>query len=445
MKISVSLLICLSVVLLTANQVTIYNDNFALVRSSLDLQLEKGIQSYFMDDIPRTIEANSVIINPLKGKIGILSQNYEYDLANTTQILNKYIGKEIEVVAKNEIVFSGTLQFHDFQTIGIIEDNTKKLILIQLSEIQNISLASLPDNFFLKPTLHWKLSADKSGKYPIDFSYLCSGMAWEVTYNTIWNDQDEELIINSWVTINNNTGKSFNDIKLKLIAGEVAKKKMVSGGRSKEVMYSMDAISAKSPEFEEKAFHDFHMYTLSENVTINNNQTKQLELFPVKSVKAASRYEYYTYSNDISSKIVFMNNKKSGLGEPLPKGIVKIYKLDKADDQMEFIGEDNINHTARDEEVILTSGNAFDLVGETSVTASRKISSRSNEKDMSISLRNRSKNEKEIVVIHNLNGDWSITNNNLNYQKKSATKIEFSRKLKAGEEFEIKWTEKINY
>ena len=213
------ILMIISFVFLIADQVTIYNDNFALVRSSLELQLEKGIQSYFMDDIPKTIEANSVIINPLKGKINILSQNYEYDLANSTQILNKYIGKEIDIVMKSESAFTGLLQFHDFQTIGIIENNTKKLILIQLSEIQNVSLASLPDNFFLKPTLHWKLSTDKSGNYPIDFSYLCSGMAWDVTYNTIWSDQDEELTINSWVTINNITGKSFNDIKLKLIAG----------------------------------------------------------------------------------------------------------------------------------------------------------------------------------------------------------------------------------
>ena len=445
-KIIFAVLLCLPILLLAVDQVTIYNDNFALVRTSLEIKLEKGLQSYLMDDIPSTIEARSVILKPLNGKIEVYSQNYEFDLAGTSQILYKYIGKEVEIITKTDQVFLGELQFNDFNTIGILNINSNKLSLIQYSEIRNINLAELPDNFFLKPTLNWQLNAPKTAKYNIDFSYLCSGMKWDVTYNSVWDETAGELEINSWVTINNETGKAFKDTKLKLIAGDVSKKQIYArGGRSNEVMYSMDAMSAKSPEFDEKAFHDFHMYTLSENVSLNNKQTKQLRLFPTKSVKAKSKYTYQTYSRDVMSKIEFVNSKKDGLGLPLPKGVVKIYKLDSDDDQLEFIGEDDIDHTATDEKVILTTGTAFDLVAKTTVLNSRKITNKVNEKDYSVELKNRSKKSKEIIITHNVNGNWTISNENIPFEKKSAYEIEFSKILKPGEEFKLTWTERISY
>ena len=224
MKLKIIILLIFIITFLFAkDQVTIYNEDFALVRSTIELELKKGIQSYFMDNIPSTIEANSVIINPLKSKIEIFSQNYEYDLANTSKILDKYIGKSVEVIVEEEIKFIGKLQFSDGSTIGIIENNTNKLILIQRNEITNINLAELPTNFFLKPTLHWRLDASKAGKFPIDFSYMCTGIKWDVTYNTVWNEDVGKLEINSWVTIVNQTGKAFIDTKLKLIAGDVQK------------------------------------------------------------------------------------------------------------------------------------------------------------------------------------------------------------------------------
>ncbi|MDO9578552.1 MAG: DUF4139 domain-containing protein [Candidatus Cloacimonadales bacterium] len=445
-QILIALLVILAFSLYANDQITIYNDNFSLVRSSLELKLEKGLQSYFMDDIPSTIEAASVIIKPLNGKLEVFSQNYEYDLAGTAQILYKYIGKEVEIITKTDQVFLGILQFNDFSTIGILDSSTNRLSLIQYSEIRNINLAELPDNFFLKPTLQWQLNSEKAGTYNVDFSYLCYGMKWDVTYNSVWDDAAGNLEINSWVTINNSTGKAFMDTKLKLIAGDVSKElQYKKGGRTNEVMYSMDAEFAASPEFEEKAFHDFHMYTLSENVSINNNQTKQLRLFPVKTVKAKSKYTYQTYSEEIISKIEFTNSKKEGLGLPLPKGTVKIYKKDTADDQLEFIGEDNIDHTATDEKVTLTTGKAFDLVGKTTVQDSRKISNKVTEKDMVVTLKNRSKETKEITVIHNVSGNWIISQENIPYEKKSAYQIEFTKTMKAGEEFDLTWTERISY
>ncbi|MCK5051522.1 MAG: DUF4139 domain-containing protein [Candidatus Cloacimonetes bacterium] len=443
MKFKIIILVVFLITCLNAkDQVTIYNENFSLVRSSIDITLSKGIQSYFMDNIPSTIEANSVIIKPLKGNIEIFSQNYEYDLANTSKILEKYIGKDIEIISKDDIKFLGKLQFNDSSTIGIIENNTNKLILIQRDEIRNISLAELPKNFFLKPTLHWRLNAPKAGKFPIDFSYMCTGMKWDVTYNTIWNEDIGKLEINSWVTIINRTGKAFLDTKLKLIAGDVQKIHQQIDRRA-YAKFAVESTTGGAPDFEEKAFHDFHMYTLSENVNINNNQTKQLRLFPTKTVNAESRYEYITGSTDVQSKIKFINSKKDGLGIPLPKGVVKIYKKDDADNELEFIGEDYLDHTAKDEEVFITTGNAFDLVAKTITVERLKLSNKIIEREMKVTLKNRSRKTKTITVIHNLYGNWSIMKNSLSFIKKSATQIEFEKELKPDEVYELTWTERI--
>ncbi len=422
------------------NQVTIYNDNFSLVRTSLNLKLEKGLQNYFLDDIPKTIEANSVIINS-KNKLEIFSQNYEYDLANTHRILQKYINENIEIVTKQENKFFGKLQFIDIDIAGIIEDTSQKLILVNTAEMQNINLEKLPDNFFLKPTLHWKLKSEKSGIFPIDFSYICSGMKWDVTYNAVWNEEKQNLELNSWVTINNNTGKAFNDIKLKLIAGDVQK---ISSKYREIYDDSAMLFSAKGiPSFEEKSFHDFHLYTLSENVSINNKQTKQLRLFPTSNVKAKSEYEYDTGSEKVKSIIKFENSKKIGLGVPLPKGVVKIYKKDDADNQLEFIGEDRLDHTATDEEVSLTTGYAFDIVAETKTLNVRKLGNRSREIDMSVTLKNRANKNKNITVFHYISGDWQIYKENIPFEKIDAHKIKFVKKLKVGDEFTFTWTQKV--
>jgi hypothetical protein len=395
-----------------------------------------------MDDIPMTIEANSVIIKPLNTGIEIFSQNYEYDLANTSKILEKYIGEDLEIITKNDTKFLGKLQFNDINTIGIIENNTNKLILVQRDEIKNINLAELPANFFLKPTLHWRLNSNKAGNFPVDFSYMCTGMKWDVTYNTIWNDDKGKLEINSWVTINNQTGKAFNDTKLKLIAGDVQRIKKYVESRTYD-KFAVETTNGSAPGFAEKAFHDFHMYTLSENVNINNNQTKQLRLFPTKKVNAQSKYEYKTGSKDVQSRIKFINSQKEGLGLPLPKGIVKIYKLDDSDNELEFIGEDNLDHTAKDEEILLTTGNAFDLIGKTETIKYRKISPKIQERDMKVTLKNRSKKTKTITVHHNLYSDWSILKHSLPFIKKNATLINFEKKLEPNEIYELTWTERI--
>ena len=426
-----------------ANQVTVYNENFSLIRTNINLKLNQGLQDYYYEDIPSTIEPKSVIFSSPNTNLQIFSQNYEYDLANAEQIMQKYINEKVEITTDEEHLFCGILQFSHTSTIGIIEDTTQKLILINREEIRNITLAKLPANFYLKPTLHWQLSAPKKSDYKAELTYLCGGMKWDATYNCVWNPKTKKLQMNSWVTLKNYSGKSFEDVKLNLIARVVKRARHRGQMISSDDSFTRKALAA--PEFSEKEFHDFHLYTLDKNISIANKQIKQLQLFPSLLIKAKQKYEYITHSTKIASIISFTNSQKSGLGLALPKGTMKIYQKDDDDNNLEFIGEDFIEHTPIDEEIDITTGNAFDITGKTIIKSSKKISNKIREKTISVLLSNSSKQAKTIDVIHHLSGNWEILSHNLNYEKIDAYRIKFQKKLAANEKFEIIWTERSKY
>ncbi len=421
-----------------ADQVTIYNNNLALVRTNIELPLNKGVQDVLYDGITSGIQPQSVIVRPLKSTFAILSQNYEYDMANTASIIKKYIGKEISV-STEDASFTGILQYSDSQTIGLLENTTRKLIMVNADEVQHFTLAELPDNFFLKPTLHWLISAPKKGNYKADFSYLSHGFTWEVTYNGVWDATKNQLVITPWVTLNNTSGKAFEDVELKLMAGELNTSRSIS---DKVSTRSMKFAMQEEQGFKEKSFHDYHLYTLGRKVDLANNQLKQIQLFAPASATATSLYTYQTNSNAVISKIRFYNKKESNLGMPLPAGVFKIYQLDAQDNNLQFIGEDRIGHTPKNEEVVIATGSAFDLVGTTTQLDTRKISRTVSETDYKVTLKNRSEDSKTIVVTHKLWGQWSIFKNNEEFTQKDANTIEFEITIKPDAETNITWTER---
>lgn len=424
---------------------TIYNDDLSLVRSRFDLELNSGRQSYNFDNITSRIEPASVIVTPLKDKITIAEQNYEYDLAGTNNILLKYIDREVNVVTKDQASYTGTMKFFDGTSIGIIEKNTNKLILVVRADMQLIRLAELPSNFYTKPTLHWSLIAPKKGKYPIQLTYLTGGFNWNVTYNTVWDEKN--LILNSWVTIDNKSGRGFDNVNLKLIAGEVNKIRETykSYGRGRAIEDANVLMSGMAaPSFEEKAFHDFHMYTLDEKVSFANNQTKQIQLFPTKTVKAKGIYEYNVYSDAVQSIISFENKTENGLGIPLPKGVIKVYKED-TDKNLEFIGEDQIKHTGRNETVRITTGKAFDLVGRTLMKDQKTISNRVSERTIQVTLRNNSKETKNIDVIHQLNANTRIVSREPKFNVDNELKAKFEMEIKPDSEIIFTFVERSEY
>ncbi|MDD3870102.1 MAG: DUF4139 domain-containing protein [Candidatus Cloacimonetes bacterium] len=430
-----TILLMLTIPLLAEDWLTIYNNDLSLVRNRFELELVEGRQDINYSDITSRIDPASVIVTG--NGIRIAEQNYEYDLAGKWQIMAKYLDREVLVITKDQSRLTGILKFYSDNSIGIIEKGTDRLLVISESETQWIQLAELPENFYTKPTLHWNIIASKKGKHPVQMSYLTGGFSWDVTYNTVWDEKT--LQFNSWVTINNTSGKAFNDVNLKLIAGDI---NQVYSGYYKErkglISYTAGMAQEElAPSFDEKAFLDFHMYTLDQKVSFANNQTKQLELYPSKNIKAYSEYEYPTYATKIKSMIKFKNTAENGAGMPLPKGIIKVYKQD-SDGNLEFIGEDSINHTSKNEEVSINTGTPFDLIASTRLKEQTQISKYITESLIQVTLRNNSDTNKTIKVTHQLSPNTRIVEADYKYTKDNNDKVTFS--IDVAPDKEIVWT-----
>jgi len=404
----------------------------------LNIQLSKGLQSYIYDDIPTEIEANSLIFKANDHNLRLISQNYEYDLAWTSSILRKYLNKPIEIVLKDKTRFSGQLNFFDDNSCGIQDNETKEFQMINKSEIVQIRLSELPDNFYIKPSLKWQLDAPKTGQYPLEISYITHAINWFVTYNVVLDKN--KMRVSPWVTLENQSGKSYKNICLKLIAGDLNKEE----SDEDEVMAicAIEATILNTPAFSEKAFADYHLYTLDQNVSINDNQIKQMALFDTKTVDYQKFYDYTSFSTDVFSKIRFKNSEQTGLGLPLPKGIVKMYLADNKDNNPEFAGEDHIKHTPLDQEVELKTGKAFDVIAKTTVLKESR-SNQGTDYELSIVIENKKNEDIELRILHRLyNGNYIIINNNFDYTEKDADSIYITRNIKAGATDSLFWTQR---
>ncbi len=431
--------------LLAEDWLTIYNDDLSLVRSKFELKLTEGRQEVNFDDITSRISPASVIVTPEKGDLKVAEQNYEYDLAGKWQIMLKYLDKEVTVVTKDQSRYRGIMKFYDGTSYGIQESDGGKLVIVNEAETQAIQLAELPANFYVKPTLHWSLIAGKGGTYPIQMTYLTGGLSWDVTYNCVW---DKKLLdMNSWVTIGNQSGKAFKDVSLKLIAGDVnvVQDYYYDKYSRYEMADSMAGMVAPAPpSFEEKAFHDFHMYTLDQKVSFADNQTKQIALYPTQHVKATPVYEYLVWGSGVNSMIKFKNTEENGIGKPLPKGIMKVYMKD-TDGNLEFIGEDRIDHTGRNEEVVINTGTAFDLVGSTLVKDQETLKRNESERSFQITLRNNSQEKKSINVIHQLGGNSRIISSDIKPEIDTNLKATFTVEIEPDKEVIFTFREKTTY
>lgn len=440
------ILLILVLPLMAEDWLTIYNDDLSLVRSRFELDLVKGRQDISFDEISSRIFPSSVIVSSQIPGFRVAEQNYEYDLAGKWQIMNKYLDKEVEVITKDGTRIVGILKFFDSNGYGITENVSKRFIIVSEAETQVVQLSKLPDNFYVKPTLRWGLISPRDGKIPVQLTYLSGGLSWDVTYNSVWDGKKLEL--NSWVTIENHSGKSFKDTNLKLIAGEInrAQKSYYNDYYRDEMSMAMDGLGGMAaPSFEEKAFHDFHMYTLDQKVSFANNQTKQIELYPPQNVKAEGVYEYKTWSDAVQSVIRFKNTEENGIGKALPKGTIKVYKQD-TDGNLEFIGEDNIDHTSRNEEVNINTGKAFDLVASTMERDRKNLGKNTYERNVQVTLRNNSGEAKTINVVHQLDGNTRIIQNDYNFEIDTNNKVTFKIVMAADTlETVFSWRERTEY
>jgi hypothetical protein len=441
----------------TSAAVTVYNVNLALVRETRTLKLEQaGISALRFMDVPSAINPRTVHLKSLTapGALAVLEQNYEYDLISPEKLLEKYVGKEVEVVEQAQDlttrVSKATLLSVNGGAVYRIGDR------IVLNQTGRITLPSVPPDLVARPTLVWTLRGDKAGPHEVEASYLTDGMNWSADYVAVVDADDRATDVTGWVTIENRSGATFRDATLKLVAGDV-RRVAPPPQPMYEAMRADIKMAAGAPQFAEESFFEYHLYTLERPTTIKDNQTKQITLLQASSVPLTKRLllvgqpgwfrgRYGTLSKDQKVAVVLeiKNAKEGGLGIPLPKGTVRVYKKDRSGAE-QFVGEDSIDHTPKDETVKLKIGEAFDVVADRTQTDYKALSPRQSESAFEIAIRNHKDEDAVVTVREPVGGDWQVVQSSHTYKKLDAGTIEFEVKVPKNQEVKLAYRVRVTW
>ena len=413
--------------------VTIYNGNLGLVKDVRETRLPTGLHETEFTDVAAQIDPTTVHLKSLTDPAGlrILEQNYEYDLLSSGKLMEKYVGRMVRLYNTDGTYLEAKL----LATAGpVFEINGQ----IHLGHNGRLVLPSLPDNLVSKPTLVWLLRNAIAGPQRVEASYLTGGITWKADYVMVINAADTKSDVTGWVTIDNRSGATYGNASLKLVAGDV--NRAVEGRRAARLM-DVAAKAASNQEaardFKSEGFFEYHLYTLDGRTTIKDNQTKQLTLMAAADVPVVKQLIYYgaqdyyraSYGLPMSNQKVgvyldIKNSQENRLGLPLPRGKVRVYKADASGSQ-QFVGEDWIDHTPRDERVMIKMGDAFDVVGERTQKEWRKIGSNLYEVEWEISLRNHKKDDQTVTVIEPVPGDWQVLTSTHAWEKPEAHTLKF--------------------
>lgn len=443
---------------------TIYNQDFAVVRQDLPLDLRSGENQFNMNDITMHVEPDSVILRDPSGKhpLQVLEQNYRADPVSQMSLLSLYEGRTIDFelpdhsTIKGKVIRSGYVRpdYFNPNSYGVGAEEP----IIEVAGQLRFGLPGTPvfpdltAETILKPRMEWLLATDKPGKFPAEFSYITGGMSWQADYNIVAPEKGDVVDIVGWVTIDNRTGKVFENAHIKLMAGDVNKiqPNAMNGMLARKAAMELSAPMAAAVT--EKAFDEYHLYTLERSTTLRDRETKQVEFIHASSVASKQLYVYdganidsnryggwnwenirndHSYGTESNPKVwvmrEFVNSQANHMGMPLPKGRVRFYRRND-DGQMEFTGENMIDHTPKDETVRIYTGNSFDLTGErrrSNYTVDNKQDAAT--ETFEIKVRNHKKEAVEIRVVEHLyrGKNWTVAANSDKYVKKDSQTIEF--------------------
>lgn len=445
--------------------ITIYNNNFAVVRETFEVELKAGDNNVTFSGATAAVDPDSVILRDAAGKaeFKILEQSYRDDPVTELLLLSMFEGKTIEFlhhesqkpdrVVLGKVIRSGYARDRDYRLDPIIEVDGK----LQFSLPGEPRFPSLGETNILKPTLNWKLDSLQAAKFNAEVAYLSGGFKWEASYNIIASEKSDMIDLVGWVTMENISGTTFTDARVKLMAGDIEKsptRERMSSRRNYEFAVGAGGGSSRrygEPVVSERSFDEFHLYSLALPVTLRDKEVKQVEFTRASGIKSSRLYIVESQVNVVEPVKVqvwreFRNSEANKLGIALPKGTVRFYAQDE-DKQLEFVGDNKIEHTAKDELIRVRAGNSFDLVGERRIVeASRDEANRKAQMTVEVKLRNR-KTEAATVVVRETTEpvDWKLLAQSQPHVRKDARTFEFNVTLAPGEEKTVNYTIELNW
>jgi len=421
--------------------VTVYNSNIALVRDVRNLTLPSGTFRLKFMDIAATVNPATVHFRSLTDpdRLGVIEQNYEYDLLEPAKLLHKYVGKEVTLV--RSYVDNNTTKHEEIKAT-LLSDNNGPVWKIGNDIVTGMFAESyrfpeVPANLYDRPTLLMSLENSGPRRQQIEASYLANNLSWNADYVLTVARDDKNADLDGWVTVANNSGTAFHNAHLQLVAGEL--NRVQPPAPMAAAAMDMVANRAKAQQFQQEAFSEYHLYTLGRKTSVEDKETKQISLLqgsgvPVEKVFIVNG-QYYYYRNQqapgapLKDPVLvyykFKNEEKNGLGIPLPAGNVRVYQKDSKGGIL-FAGEDHIDHTPKDEQVSIHIGNAFDVVAEHKQTDFKHVDTHTWEFEYEVTLRN----HKDIPIVVQVNepigGDWEMLSSTYKFTKTAAFAAQFN-------------------
>jgi hypothetical protein len=441
--------------------VTVYNSDIALVRDVRNLDLPRGTFNLSFMDIAATVNPATVLFRSLSepSRVSVLEQNYEYDLLEPEKLLRKYVGRDVTLVRSRQV--NGTTQQEEV-TAHLLSYNNQPVWRIGKEIVtglhaDHIRFPELPDTLYSRPTLIWTLDNGGGSRHRVEAKYLASKLSWNADYVLTVRRDDRAGDIDGWVTLTNGSGTGFRNAKLQLVAGDLNRVRQNINRMMADQAMERRELAAAAPMAQE-AFSEYHLYTLGRKTTINNNETKQVSMlsgtgFPVQKRYVVNGNQFYYHNaarpgapikDSVEVFYQFKNEEESGLGMPMPAGTVRVYQSDSSGG-VQFVGEDRIMHTPKDETLNLKIGNAFDVVCERNQVDFEKVAANVYEIEYAITLRNRKATPITVEVNEPVGAaTWRMLHASHKWTKTAAFAAQFTVPVDAGAEVVLKFRIRVN-
>ncbi len=434
--------------------VTIYQDDFGVVKEQREMEFEKGMNRLHFTGVAERMDPTSVSFTCLSEPeaVTILEQNFEYDLVGTETLLRRYIDHPVSLLvmgsgATGASRIQGVLAAATGDDLILQEAETGRMHIVSRASIERIELERKPEDLLTRPTLVWLAHATRTGSQRCQVAYTTDGIGWQADYTAVLNEREDALDLNGWVTINNQSGAAYHDAAIKLIAGDVRR---VQPSPPPMLRERAMVVQADVRGFEERSFMEYHLYALGRRSTLQNRQIKQIELIdPARDVPVTKQLVFATSINPwlvrnrdkVQVKIEFDNEAEHGLGIALPRGKVRVFKTDPVDGTLEFVGEDVIDHTPRRERLSLYIGDAFDIVPEQKITDQQR-GERFVTFTRSVEIRNRKEAPTTVLVDELVPRyvNWRIDRSALPYEQPDAFTCRFEVNVDADSSVTLTYT-----
>ncbi len=441
--------------------VTVYNSDIALVRDVRQIDLPRGTFDLEFQDIAATVNPATVHFRSLTepGRVNVLEQNYEYDLLEPDKLLRKYVGREVTLVrnrqdggvTREELIRARLLSFNTAPVWQIGNE------IVTGMHADHIRFPELPGNLHARPTLIWSLANEGAARHRVEASYLAGKLRWNADYVLTVARDDRAADLDGWVTLTNGSGTAFTHAALQLVAGDLNRVRQ-DMAKALEERLELSRVASAAPQMSQEAFSDYHLYSVGRKTTINNNETKQISMLTGTGVPVQKRYvvngQAFYYRNVHNPGVplkdvvqVFYqlrNEQRAGLGMPMPAGVVRVYQADSRGG-VQFVGEDRINHTPKDETLNLKIGHAFDVVAERKQIDFQKIATNVYDVEFEVKIRNHKTSAVTVEVNEPIGGTWRVLRSTHEWTKTDAWAAQFQLPVAADGETVLRYRVRVTY